>query len=172
MDKRLNNAEGYFDVRLYNAKKQRKDWDLKSETDTIAFSVRYKATELPQELSNFAKVYDNKNGEKMAMAVFKISPRCKWFGRNEAGRFAEMPKPTNEELDGQRYKVAINYRELNGDPAAKEACGYWANGICIIKQASSNMFDDLNDQPTPLSEIAEMPPMPAVEEQKEEKLPF
>ncbi len=169
MDKRANRLDGYFNVREFNAKKDRKDWNIKPENATIEFSTIYGAEVLPAEFSEFAKVFDRKDGGKACAVRFKITARCKWFGKNAEGRFVEMPKPTNEELDGKRYKVAINYATLHGDPSAKEASGYWANGVCILEEASSSMFDDLNETPE------EAPtPAPAAPQQQEteDKLPF
>ncbi len=173
MQKRANNLNGYFSVREYNAKKERKDWNIKAEGATIEFQQVFTTEDLPADLSEFAKVFEKKDGTKACAVRFKIGSRCKWFGKNEEGKFVEQPKPANEELDGKRFKVAINYNTLHGDASLKEASGYWANGICIIEEASSSMFDDLNE-PEPLQAVAQMQPMPAVpqEQPNEDKLPF
>ena len=149
MDQRANNLEGYFDVREYNAKKERKEWKIKEEGQTIEFSQIFSTDELPKEFSEFAKVFTRKDGKQACVVRFKISSRCKWFGKNNEGKFTEMTKPTNEELDGTRYMVAINYRTLHGDASKKEASGYWTNGVCILGTASNSMFDDLNDTTAP-----------------------
>lgn len=149
MDQRANNLEGYFDVREYNAKKERKEWKIKEEGQTIEFSQIFSTENLPKELSEFAKLFTRKDSTQACVVRFKISSRCKWFGKNAEGKFTEMAKPTNEELDGTRYQVAINYRTLHGDASKKEASGYWANGICILGTASNSMFDDLNDTAAP-----------------------
>lgn len=145
MQKRANNLDGYFSVREYNAKKERKDWNIKADGATIEFQQVFTTESLPADLSEFAKVFEKKDGTKACAVRFKIGSRCKWFGKNEEGKFVEQPKPANEELDGKRFKVAINYNTLHGDASLKEASGYWANGVCIIEEASSSMFDDLNE---------------------------
>ena len=77
------------------------------------------------------------------LVKFKIGKGCKWFEKHN-GRVKEIARPANAELDGKRYDVCIDYRELNGDPTKQEACGYWANAI-LIAEAESNYFADLND---------------------------
>lgn len=149
MNQRANNLEGYFNVREYNAKKERKEWKIKEEGQTIEFSQIFTTENLPKELSEFAKVFTRKDGSQACVVRFKISNHCKWFAKNDEGKFAEISKPENENLGEGRYTVAINYRTLHGDASKKEASGYWANGICILGIARSTMFDDLNDTAAP-----------------------
>ncbi len=142
---RIDNLSGYFDVREYNAKKPAQERAFKSQDATITFGVAFDNDHLPKELSNHAKNVQRKDGNGSYMLVkFKIGAKAKWFAKI-GGKVTEMARPALEDLDGKRYEACIDYRELNGDPAKQEACGYWANGL-LIKEAESNMFDDLNDE--------------------------
>lgn len=172
MQKRVNNLDGYFNVREYNAKKERKDWNIKTEGATIEFQQVFTTESLPPDLSEFAKVFEKKDGTKACAVRFKIGSRCKWFGKNEEGKFVEQPKPANEELDGKRFQVAINYNTLHGNTSLKEASGYWANGVCIIGEASSSMFDDLNEPERLPYTTGESTPAATQEQPTNDNLPF
>lgn len=138
---RLDFIKGYFDVREYNAKKQRSERTIKGEDATITFDVVYDAQNLPEQVAKHAKSYV-KDGVTKFIVKFKISKTTKWFERID-GKVVFAERPSNVELDGKRYECCVDYRELNGDPDKQEACGYWVNGI-VIKEDDSDMFADLN----------------------------
>lgn len=141
---RQDNLTGYFDVREYNAKKAVQERAIKSDDATITFGVAFAPEQLPKELSDYAKACESKkDGHKYMLIKFKIGSRCRWFARNEKGVVAETARPTNADLDGNRYECCIDYKQLNGDPNKQEAYGYWANAI-LIAEAQSNYFADLN----------------------------
>ena len=144
---RMDDLSGYFDVREYNAKKAPNERAFKSEDSMVTFGVAFDPEHLPKELSNHAKTVQRKKDGSIYMLVkFKIGKGCKWFEKQN-GRVKEIERPANAELDGKRYDVCIDYRELNGDPTKQEACGYWVNAI-LIAEAESNYFADLNEQET------------------------
>lgn len=144
---RMDDLSGYFDVRKYDAKKAPNDRALKSADSMVTFGVAFDPEHLPKELSNRAKaVQRKKDGTTYMLVKFKIGNGCKWFEKQD-GRVKEIERPSNEELDGKRYDVCVDYRELNGDPKKLEACGYWVNAI-LIAEAESNYFADLNEQET------------------------
>ena len=165
----MDNLSGYFDVREYNAKKSVQERAFKAQDAAITFGVTFDPERLPKELANHAKAVQRKKDNTTYMLVkFKVGKGCKWFEKQN-GRVQEIAKPTNEELDGKRYDVCVDFRELNGDPTKQEACGYWANAL-LIAEAESHYFDDLND------EGAEPATEPATETEMktetEEPLPF
>lgn len=139
---RLDFIKGYFDVREYNAKKQRSERTIKGEDATITFDVVYDAQNLPEQVAKHAKSYV-KDGVTKFIVKFKISKTTKWFERID-GKVLSVERPSNVELDGKRYECCVDYRELNGDPGKQEACGYWVNGI-VIKEDDGDMFADLNE---------------------------
>ena len=113
----------------------------------VTFGVAFDPEHLPKELSNRAKaVQRKKDGTTYMLVKFKIGNGCKWFEKQD-GRVKEIERPSNEELDGKRYDVCVDYRELNGDPKKLEACGYWVNAI-LLSESESNYFADLNEQET------------------------
>ena len=144
---RMDDLSGYFDVREYNAKKAHNERAFKSADSMVTFGVAFDPERLPKELANRAKtVQRKKDGTTYMLVKFKIGKNCKWFEK-QGGRVKEIERPANEELDGKRYDVCIDYRELNGDPTKQEACGYWVNAI-LLSEAESNYFSDLNEQET------------------------
>ncbi len=177
---RIDNLSGYFDVREYNAKKSVQERQIKSADQTITFGVSFDHDHLPKQLAIHAKNVQRKDGNGSYMLVkFKIGAKAKWFAKVN-GKVTDIARPANEDLDGKRYDVCVDYRELNGDPAKQEACGYWANGL-LIKEAESNMFADLNDeqnaeQPAPVQSWDGVQPTKpqdrAAEKNDEQPLPF
>ena len=165
---RLDNLSGYFDVRVYKAQKPREQRKVAKQDETITFGVVFKPNELPQQVSKYAHAYKDKNGEDRMFVTFKIYKGCKFFKKRN-GRVTAIERPDHAGLEGKRFDACIEFRELNGDPSQKEACGYWANGI-LISEAESSMFADLNDpEPEPTeteTETAESA------EAAEETLPF
>lgn len=139
---RIDFIKGYFDVREYNAKKQRAERTIKGNDTTITFDVIFNAADLPAELARYAKSYE-KEGVTKYVVKFKVSNKTAFFAK-QGGRVVKIDRPDNADLDGNRYECCIDFRELNGDPAKMEACGYWANGI-LLKEDSA-MFEDLNEQ--------------------------
>ena len=141
---RMDNLSGYFDVREYSAKKAQNERAYKSADSMVTFGVAFDPEHLPKELANHAKaVQRKKDGSTYMLVKFKVGKGCKWFEKQN-GRVQEIARPANEELDGKRYDVCVDFRELNGDPTKQEACGYWANAL-LIAEAESNYFADLND---------------------------
>lgn len=157
---KTGNLIGFFDVRKYDAKKQRDNWPLKSNDDKITFGVSYK--EKPEELDS--KEYTNKDGETRYAVKFKIGKGCRWF--NEYAQ--QVARPDNAELDKKRFEVQIDYVKLDGDPEKKEASGYWANAI-MFREYVFNPFEpwQIPDETTPQPAKTE-----DVEEDLKDWLPF
>lgn len=141
---RLDNVSGYFDVRVYNAKKTRDQRDVASQEQTITFGTVFSPDNLPKEVSKYAHAFERKDNTQGMAVYFKCGKNCKFF-KKENGRVVAIERPQHADLENVRYEACIDFRELNGDPQKQEACGYWANGI-LIKEAESNMFADLNEE--------------------------
>lgn len=158
---KTGNLIGFFDVRKYDAKKQRDNWPLKSNDDTITFGVSYK--EKPEELDS--KEYTNKDGETRYAVKFKIGKGCRWF--NEYAK--QVERPDNADLDKKRFEVQLDYVKLDGDPNKKEASGYWVNAI-MFREYVFNPFQPwvVPDEPTPQPAKAE----DVSEEDFKDGLPF
>lgn len=152
----MDDLSGYFDVREYSAKKAPNERAFKADDSMVTFGVAFDPEHLPKELANHAKtVQRKKDGTTYMLVKFKIGKGCKWFDK-QGRRVQEIARPANAELDGKRYDVCIDYRELNGDPTKQEACGYWVNAI-LIAEAASNYFSDLNDAEPETEQEKEMP---------------
>lgn len=149
---RLDHVKGYFDVREFNAKKTRQERTIKSNDTTITFDVLFDGEDLPEQVAKYAKSYE-KDGRTRFIVKIKVSNKCKWFEQIN-GHVTAVARPDNVDLDGKRFDCCVDFRELNGDPNEREACGYWANGI-LFKEDESDMFADLNTEPTPEQEVAE-----------------
>ena len=132
---------GYFDVRIYNARVDRSLWKLKGEEDNITFRAVI-SYEQARERQLTGKEFTGKDGTRMVAVTFKIGGRCRWF--DELAQ--ETGKPTNDQLDGVRYNVNVQYREVLPDPKnPMSPRGYWANAIQVQK-VETNPFQAMVDE--------------------------
>lgn len=121
--KKTKKMSGFFDVKVYNAKLAREQWKNKGEDEAIIFGVTFSVC--PEEFQKYAKEYQNKEGETRFAVKFKIGNKARWFN----GAAKPVEKPTNDTLHGKRFDCSLVYAQLDGDPANKEASGYWVNAI-------------------------------------------
>ena len=143
---RLDNVSGYFDCREFDARKAYADRTMKADSQQIAFSITFTPDQLPEVVSEFAKESEYKDGTRYFKVRMKIGKKCQ-FLRKENGFVRRIKRPTNEELDGERWNVCLDFNALHGDSNKKEARGYWLNGI-LLQGTQSDMFADLNDNAT------------------------
>ena len=141
---RLDNVSGYFDCREFDARKAYADRTLKADTQQIAFNLTFAPDKLPEEVSEFAKEFERKDGTRAFAVRMKVGAKCKFF-RKENGAVRQVNRPTNGELDGERWNVCLDFNALHGDSTKKEASGYWLNGI-LLQGTQSDMFADLNEE--------------------------
>lgn len=145
---------GFFDVRKYDKKVERRDRKLIGAGENITFCCSYPIAELPNtfringEPDEFAKLYISRAEQQAAEAEkraavndraalkFKIGGSCKWFDK-----FGHAcARPSNEELDGGQYDVQIDFKRKPRNPDdAKTACGYWVNAI-MFRKRDANPF--------------------------------
>lgn len=140
---------GHFDVRKYDKKVERKDRKILGETDNIMFVASFPLANLPEIFKagsapdEFVKLYASRDEMRSAEAEgrpavadrasvkFKVGTGAKWF--DKFGK--ATTKPSNEELDGNRYDVQIDFKRKPKDPSDDKApCGYWVNAIMYRKQ--------------------------------------
>ena len=143
---RLDNVSGYFDCREFDARKAYADRTMKADSQQIAFTLTYAPDQLPEVVSEFAKESEYKDGTRYFKVRMKIGKKCQ-FLRKENGFVRRIKRPTNEELDGERWNVCLDFNALHGDSNKKEARGYWLNGI-LLQGTQSDMFADMNDNAT------------------------
>ena len=150
---RLDNVSGYFDCREFDARKAYADRTLKADSQQIAFNITFAPDKLPEVVSEFAKEFERKDGTRGFVVRMKVGAKCKFF-RKENGAVRQVARPTNEELESERWNVCIDFNVLHGDSTKKEANGYWANGI-LLQGTQSDMFADLNEEgvETPVENI-------------------
>ena len=141
---RLDNVSGYFDCREFDARKAYADRTLKADTQHISFNMTFATDKLPEVVSEFAKEFERKDGSNAFAVRMKVGGKCKFF-RKENGAVRQVNRPTNEELDGERWNVCLDFNALHGDGTKKEARGYWLNGI-LLQGTQSDMFADLNEE--------------------------
>lgn len=141
---RLDNVCGYFDCREFDARKAYQDRQMKADSQQIGFSLTFAPDQLPEVVSEFAKESEHKDGTRYFKVRMKIGRKCE-FLRKEKGFVRRIKRPTNEELDGKRWNVCLDFNALHGDSDKKEARGYWLNGI-LLQGTQSDMFADLNDE--------------------------
>ena len=143
---RLDNVSGYFDCREFDARKAYADRTMKADSQQIAFTLTYAPDQLPEVVAEFAKESEYKDGTRYFKVRMKIGKKCQ-FLRKENGFVRRIKRPTNEELDGERWNVCLDFNALHGDSNKKEARGYWLNGI-LLQGTQSDMFADMNDNAT------------------------
>ena len=141
---RLDNVSGYFDCREFDARKAYADRTMKADSQQIAFNMTFAPDQLPEAVSEFAKEFERKDGGKAFAVRMKVGAKCKFF-RKENGAVHQVNRPTNEELDSERWNVCLDFNALHGDSTKKEASGYWLNGI-LLQGMQSDMFADLNEE--------------------------
>ena len=141
---RLDNVSGYFDCREFDARKAYADRTMKADTQQIAFNMTFAPDQLPETVAEFAKEFERKDGTRAFAVRMKVGIKCKFF-RKENGAVRQVARPTNDELDGERWNVCLDFNTLHGDSTKKEPNGYWLNGI-LLQGTQSDMFADLNEE--------------------------
>lgn len=147
---------GLFDCREFDGKtKEHSARKLKADTDNIVFSAMFLKEELPDQFKvngvpdpmlkerstkkeRAAAAAENRQPVLDAfVAAFKIGQTTKWF--DKYGHATD--RPTNEELESERWNVQIDFSRREKDPNNPlKASGYWVNAIMVAK-VESNPFE-------------------------------
>lgn len=147
---------GIFDCRAYDqsgklAHDQRK---MLADTDNVTFSALIPIDQVPDmfkpggQLDEYAKLKSSKKEREAAKAEnreavldvvslkFKIGANARWFNKNAK----PMQRPTNAELEANRYNVQIDFTRKAKDASNPlKPSGYWVNNI-MISPIESNPF--------------------------------
>lgn len=147
---------GIFDCRAYDqsgklAHDQRK---MLADTDNVTFSALIPIDQVPDmfkpggQLDEYAKPKSSKKEREAANAEnreavldvvslkFKIGANARWFNKNAK----PMQRPTNAELEANRYNVQIDFTRKAKDASNPlKPSGYWVNNI-MISPIESNPF--------------------------------
>lgn len=144
---------GIFNCRKYDqtGKKQREQRELMADTDNVTLSATFGMNEIPeclQGLDEFMKPivsrkeredaeHENRQVQTDRVAVrFKIGQRTNWFDKTAK----PCARPTNEELDGKRFMVQLDFVKREKDPANPlKASGLWVNNI-MYTEITNNPF--------------------------------
>lgn len=147
---------GIFDCRAYDqsGKLTHDQRKMLADTDNVTFSALIPIDQVPDmfklgdQLDEYAKPRSSKKEREAAKAEnresvmdvvgvkFKIGANAKWFDK-----FAKpCARPTNAELEANRYNVQIDFTRKAKDPSNPlKPSGYWVNNI-MISQIESNPF--------------------------------
>lgn len=147
---------GIFDCRAYDqsGKLTHDQRKMLADTDNVTFSALIPIDQVPDmfkpggQLDEYAKPKSSKKEREAAKAEnreavldvvsvkFKIGANAKWFDK-----FAKpCARPTNAELEANRYNVQIDFTRKAKDPSNPlKPSGYWVNNI-MISPIESNPF--------------------------------
>lgn len=136
---KITNLEGYFDVRIFNAKLPREQWAIKGKNDIISFVAR--DVQLP-EGNEFSKVITRPDGTTYNLVKFKIGKNCRWFDKNAKA----IATPAPEELEGKRWLAHLYFSVLPKDEnQPTKACGLWCDAI-MVREVENNPFAEFADE--------------------------
>ena len=147
---------GIFDCRAYDqsGKLSHDQRKMLADTDNVTFSALIPIDQVPDmfkpggQLDEYAKPKSSKKEREAAKAEnreavldvvslkFKIGANARWFNKNAK----PMQRPTNAELEANRYNVQIDFTRKAKDASNPlKPSGYWVNNI-MISPIESNPF--------------------------------
>lgn len=165
---------GIFNCRKYDqtGKRPYEQRELMADTDNVTFSTTFGMNEIPECLQgatdNMKPIvsrkeredaeHDGRQPQADRVAVrFKIGQRTNWFDKNAK----PCARPTNEELDGKRFMVQLDFVKREKDPANPlKASGLWVNSIMYAEITNNPFAGQAFEQDT------------EEQEQEEVQLPF
>ena len=171
---------GIFDCRKYDqtGKKTHDQREWLSDAEVVTFSALIPKGDVPAcllkadgTLDDFAALKISKREraaaeaegrepvEDCVVAKFKIGSRTAWF--DKYGKPTD--RPTNEELEKNRYMVQIDFNRKEKDPTQPlKASGYWVNNI-MFTVVERNPFE---------GQAFEVAPEPEAGPEPTDDLPF
>ena len=147
---------GIFDCRKYDqsGKKTHDQRELLADTDNVTFSALFPINEVPEiflingQLDPFARPKVSKRERNAADAEkrqpvedvvavkFKIGANVRWFDEHAK----PCDRPTNTELEANRWNVQIDFARKEKDTANPlKPSGYWCNNI-MVEKVENNPF--------------------------------
>ena len=182
---------GIFDCRKYDqsGKKAHDQRELLADTDNVTFSALFPRDEVPEvflingQLDEFARLKVSKRERLAAQAEnrqpvedvvsvkFKIGASTRWFDKHAK----PCDRPTNVELEANRWNVQIDFARKEKDPAnVLKPSGYWCNNIMVEKVENNpfagQAFSPIEDADP--EEEAVTAEQAVASEQKHDALPF
>ncbi len=179
---------GIFDCRKYDqsGKLAHDQRQLLADTDNIAFSAIVPMDAIPEvfvvngKIDEFARPNASKREREAAAAEgreprldvvalkFKISANARWFDASAQ----PMQRPTNAELEANRYNVQIDFTRKEKDAAQPlKPSGYWVNNIMISK-IESNPFVGQAFEQAAAATVEPITNAPYEDEDNDVDLPF
>lgn len=189
---------GFFSVRQYKKGVPRNEQAILPDGEQIAFIASIPFEQQPDEPAEIAAArpygspYEIRKEDGTVIKKLRLKIKiggkyCQWYESTPNGLVEH--RPTNNEMDGKKYQVAIKYvfkDKKNDNPLA--ASGMWANAVAFreIRQAAfdENPFGDDEDfsnltptiDPTPTQAASPVAPGETPEQSGNEKkngdLPF
>lgn len=152
---KATNLKGFFDVRVYAEGKEREACKMKADDETIYFVSRFTPDTCPDDLRPYVTEYvSKKDGSTNFRLKFKVGGRAAWY----APSGAPCARPTNAELEGDRWQVSLDFVNIPADPAnPKKPCGLWVNAIQAMRLERyefAPMVDTSAQQTTPSAPIS------------------
>lgn len=147
---------GIFDCRKFDqsGKRTHDQRELLADTDNVTFSALFPIDAVPEifkingQLDEFARPRVSKRERLAAQAEnrepvedvvcvkFKIGASTKWFDKYALA----CDRPTNVELEANRWNVQIDFARKEKDPANNlKPSGYWCNNI-MVEKIENNPF--------------------------------
>ena len=182
---------GIFDCRKFDqsGKKTHDQRELLADTDNVTFSALFPRDEVPDvflingQLDEFARLKVSKRERLAAQAEnrqpvedvvfvkFKIGASTRWFDKHAK----PCDRPTNVELEANRWNVQIDFARKGKDPAnVLKPSGYWCNNIMVEKVENNpfagQAFSPIEDADP--EEEAAAAEQAVASEQKNDALPF
>lgn len=197
---------GIFDCRKYDqsGKLAHDQRQLLADTDCVTFSalipidqvpdvfkkkltLETPVTELLDKFDDFVVPKSSKKEREAAKAEnrepvcdvvrvkFKIGANCKWFDKYAR----PCARPTNAELEKNRYMVQLDFTKKEKDPAQPlKPSGYWVNSIMInpieANPFAGQAFEEDNDPENepPVNTPAAAPAQAPASDPAKDDLPF
>lgn len=184
---------GIFDCRKFDqsGKKTHDQRELLADTDNVTFSALFPRDEVPEvflingQLDEFARLKVSKRERLAAQAEnrqpvedvvsvkFKIGASTRWFDKHAK----PCDRPTNVELEANRWNVQIDFARKGKDPAnVLKPSGYWCNNIMVEKVENNpfagQAFSPIEDADPDPEEEAATAEQSVASEQKHDALPF
>ena len=147
---------GIFDCRKYDqsGKKSHDQREILADTENVTFSALFPINDVPEvfmvngKLDEFARPRVSKRERLAAQAEnrepvedvvavkFKIGASTRWFDEHAK----PCDRPTNTELEANRWNVQIDFARKEKDTAQPlKPSGYWCNNI-MVEKVENNPF--------------------------------
>lgn len=122
---------GMFDCRVFKKDTPRAKRNFVADGERINISVGFTDEELEEldELKEFAH-YSEKSNKNYV--TFKVFPKnCRLYNASAT----KVAWPDNEDIDGSRFEMIIDFSVKHGKPGTTELNGLYVNNLQVLKRA-------------------------------------